>query len=164
MARVQVETTYGRDRVHPDPYLTRVGLPFGFALHVFHRGDADPDPHDHVRGFVTLPFVPYVEEVYRVDQFGEGYDERRVVGAWRLHWRGRDHTHRVLGPWSGERDRATGRPTPTVAEGGVATLVLWLGRKRTGPNAWGFWIWPERGLRVRRQFVPWRTYIFGEVD
>lgn len=158
---VKVETVYGRDKVHPDPYLTRVSLPCGFALHIFHRGDADPDPHDHARGFLTFPFVSYVEEVYR-DGF-EGRTYFRVVRAWRWHWRGRDHTHRVLGPWTGKRDRRTGRPVPEYVDGGsIATLVLWIGRKRTGADAWGFWVWPKEGLRVRRQFVPWRTYIFGE--
>lgn len=165
--RVRVETVYGRDGIYSTPYLTRVALPLGFAIHVFHRGDADPDPHDHRRGFWTFPFVSYVEHVYDV---ASGRSWLRVVRAWRLHYRPARYAHRILGAWDGagaERwpfepvDGEAGLPLPGVGTGGIATLVLWRGRKRDG---WGFWVasGEPAGSGPPRRFVAWRTYVFGE--
>ena len=47
---------------HETNYMTRVW--FGrLRLHIFHRGDNDPDCHDHPWDFWTFPLTPYVEEV-----------------------------------------------------------------------------------------------------
>ena len=150
---VAVETFYGTD---DRPYMTRVSFTDWLVLHVFHRGDEDPDPHDHRRAFVTFPLRSYVEEVYHHAGWLAGKTTVRVVRAGRPHFRGRVFTHRVLGLWSGERDRLTGKPLVSVVEGEISTLVCWLGRKR---KTWGFWCWPARGLRDRRRFVEWRDYI-----
>lgn len=153
MRGVEVETFYGRDGVYPTPYLTRVALSDWLSLHVFHRGDADPDPHDHVRAFVTLPLTSYVEEVYDPDS---GLAVLRLVRAGRLHFRAATYAHRVVGRWIGLCEES-GAPVLVACEGGIVTLVLWIGRKR---DTWGFW--RREGGFVRRTFVPWRDYIFGE--
>jgi len=57
-----INRIYGADGDHETPYMTRAW--FGrLRLHVFHRGDADPDCHDHPWGFWTFPLRSYVEEV-----------------------------------------------------------------------------------------------------
>lgn len=45
-----------------EPYLTRIWF-WRLRLHIFHRGDADQDLHDHPWDFWTFPLTPYVEEV-----------------------------------------------------------------------------------------------------
>lgn len=145
-----VETFYGPS----GPYLTRVEVTSNHSIHVFHRGDEDPDPHDHKRAFVTFPLTSYVEEIYLFDGF-EGWSKLRVVRAWRPHFRGRNFIHRLIGKWSGERDRQDGGEVPTTIDGAIATLVWWVGRKR---ETWGFWIFPP-GLQVRRVFITWQDYL-----
>ena len=83
-------------RIHTagDLYLTRYScalLP-GYFLHVFNRGDSDPDPHDHPWAFATFPLVAYVEEVWE-----HGLLTRRMVSAGRWHHRNADYCHRLLG-------------------------------------------------------------------
>ncbi len=123
------------------PYLTR--LTWGRSrLHVFHRGDSDPDPHDHPWAFATFPLTSYVEEV--TERTGDAWTTRReVVHAFRLHLRAATYLHRVLGRWAG---RGT-----EVAAGRIVTLV-----RRSGDDRdWGF-------LRVRGPhacWTPWRTYV-----
>ena len=47
---------------HETNYMTRVW--FGrLRLHIFHRGDNDPDCHDHPWDFWTFPLTSYMEEV-----------------------------------------------------------------------------------------------------
>lgn len=154
MADAKVETFYGDFEGEWSPYLSRVEITGSLSIHVIHRGDGDPDPHDHKRAFFTFPFVSYVEHVY--EHSFEGSDTCRVVRAWRPHFRGRTFTHRILGRWSGERDRITGAALPTHVPGAIATLVLWVGRKR---SEWGFWVYEPNRLRFRRLFVPWKAYI-----
>ncbi len=55
-------TIYGRAGEHDTPYMTRAWLK-QLRLHIFHRGDADPDCHDHPWDFWTFPLTSYVEEV-----------------------------------------------------------------------------------------------------
>lgn len=43
-------------------YMTRAWLG-RLRFHIFHRGDQDPDCHDHPWGFWTFPLRSYVEEV-----------------------------------------------------------------------------------------------------
>lgn len=53
---------YGKEAEHATPYMTRYW--FGrLRLHIFHRGDQDPDCHDHPWDFWTFPLTSYVEEV-----------------------------------------------------------------------------------------------------
>ena len=78
-----VNRIYGAEGDHETIYMTR--LWFGrLRLHFFHRGDADPDSHDHPWGFWTFPLRSYVEEVLeeRIETRWEpdpqvlaGYDE-----------------------------------------------------------------------------------------
>lgn len=57
-----INRIYGADGEHETPYMTRAW--FGrLRFHLFHRGDADPDCHDHPWGFWTFPLRSYVEEV-----------------------------------------------------------------------------------------------------
>lgn len=126
-----VETLFAHDG---SPYLTRV-IVGRLRFHVFHRGDIDPDPHDHPADFWTFPLVPYVEQYLTRD----GRTGRRVVRAFRLHHRRAEFAHRVVGRWAGTELDARG--------GGVATIVLW-GRKR---REWGF--------HTRDGWIDWRTYV-----
>jgi hypothetical protein len=108
-----------------------------FALHVFHRGDSDPDCHDHPWGFATFPLVSYDEEVLDPDT------GTRVVGtvrAFRVHRRPATYAHRVTG-------RSDGRVGPIV------TLVAMEKKSRN----WGFHRQDERG---RLCWMDWRTYLF----
>lgn len=112
------------------PYLTRVVLG-RLRLHVFHRGDADPDFHDHPADFWTFPLVSYVEQYLD----SEGVPQTREVRAFRLHRRRAEFAHRVVCPAS------------TASGGQIATLVWW-GRKR---RDWGF--------HTSQGWVPWREYL-----
>lgn len=110
-------TIYGADGEHETPYMTRVWIG-RLRLHIFHRGDADPDPHDHPWDFWTFPLTSYVEDV-TVPTFAEQTalrrsgapivairmnrtTHRRLVRAWRVHFRPATYAHRVLGRFSGE--------------------------------------------------------------
>lgn len=167
----KVDTIYGADKEHWTPYLTRYKLG-RLSLHVFHRGDADPDPHDHPYSFWTFPLTTYVEEVTRPTEIGEewllgvapGYLKyRNVVRAWRFHHRPAEYTHRVLnrcapraalydpdGYWEPE----PAAPDPWVdIPGPIITLVWWSKRDR---RDWGFlklrdgrWCWQA-----------WREYVY----
>lgn len=110
-----------------DPYMTRIWF-WRLRLHIFHRPDLDPDPHDHPWDFWTFPIWPphgYVEEVTTEDVQGDGdcycglggswghasgcpeagqhhYEKRlQVVPPFRLSFRPATHCHRVLGAWTG---------------------------------------------------------------
>ena len=130
-------TIWGKDAEHDTPYMTRwwIGR---LRLHVFHRGDQDPDPHDHPWDFWTFPFTPYVEEVavyssikaladmramhddgMTGDQINEAIERgrkvgyvliRQVVPAFRLTFRPASHTHRVLGRYDRRGGDGTFRP------------------------------------------------------
>lgn len=117
------------------PYMDRYMLSIGIQLrfHKFWRGDDDRAPHDHMWWFVTLPFTSYTELVPRKFTIpGRGdfecwkYD-RRIVRAWRFHYRSRGFKHIVVG-------RSDGKTDP------FWTFVI------TGPkrNEWGFWRTPDR--------------------
>lgn len=114
------------------PYMTR-GWIGRLRLHIFHRGDGDPDCHDHPWAFWTLPLTSYVEEVRAKD----GTRMERIVRRLRLHHREADFAHRVLGP-----------EQPGMK---IVTLV-WRSR---GCRAWGFW----RDRPGESCWVPWRTYV-----
>lgn len=141
-----VRKIYGDHNGQWTRYLTRLLLTpetrWGhLRLHVFHRGDADPDLNDHPNDFWTFPLTSYVEEVRASSgQMDGGSKRRQTVQAWRWHYRPAEYAHRVV-----SRDG-------TVAENlrKIVTLVWWKPKRR----AWGFW--------VEDRWIPWREYVYGE--
>ncbi|TAY95832.1 hypothetical protein [Rhizobium ruizarguesonis] len=162
------QTIYGVDGEHSTPYLTRAWIG-RLRLHIFYRGDNDPDPHDHPWDFWTFPLTTYVEEVARPVTKGvaplemlllgpEKYAlSRQVVEAFRLHYRPATYCHRVLGRTKFTSYGAYGGnaslPESDTVPGKIITIV-WRGK---GGRKWGFlrnrdgnWCW-----------TPWREYVFG---
>ena len=165
-------TIYDRDQAKT-PYMTRVWID-RLRLHIFHRGDNDPDPHDHPFYFWTFPLTSYVEEVTirREEEFEldgqkgvSGGCEKvlRVVPAWRWSYRPAEHTHRVLGRYTGYCRKKTGvyntltLPVDAVAgappgfvplyDTGKMVTVVWRGPYG---RMWGFlktrdgrWCWQD---------------------
>ena len=121
----------------------------GLYLHLFFRGDEDPDPHDHPWDFWTFPLQGYVEEIMNFN--GKLYFN--YVKPWRWTFRHASHVHRVL-PWRY-------RWYPKIN-------LVWHGPEK---QRWGFFVHPgspyyylssslcTRGA-VRK--VHWRDYIYGE--
>lgn len=155
---IHFETIHGAHGEHRSPYLTRLWIG-RLRLHIFHRGDADPDPHDHPWDFWTFPLTAYVEEV-RLERCGRPpLVYCQIVPAFRWSFRPAEHTHRVLGPAGGTSTLGIkyapeiwGR-LARVRQGRIITIV-WRGPNR---RQWGFlkfrdgrWCW-----------VHWRDYIFG---
>lgn len=167
-------TIYGRAHEHSLPYMTRIW--FGrLRFHIFHRGDNDPDHHDHPWGFWTFPFTSYVEDVVIRD-----YDPvsgmnvprktiRQVVPALRLSYRPATHTHRVLGRYSGNvlddfgfihrvsarqaRALASDKFEPYFDARKIVTLV-WRGKDE---RKWGF----LKNRDGRWCWIHWKEYVFG---
>jgi hypothetical protein len=160
---------YGKEDEATTPYMTRYWIG-RLRLHDFHRGDQDPDHHDHPWRFWTFPLVPYVEEVvlreYNPDTGFMSPSEvyKQVVPAFRLTYRPATHTHRVLGRFTGEiknrwtpgEDGGKGwtHAEPQFDEGRVVTIV-WRSKEF---REWGFlknrdgkWCW-----------VAWKEYVFGD--
>lgn len=151
------------------PMMTRIWIG-RLRLHIFWRGDGDPDCHDHPWDFWTFPLTPYVEEVanYQRDTITPGEPERpkryfytkEVVPRFRWSFRPAEYTHRVLGRFGGDypvdlMGDGNGRLVrePAVEPGPIITLVWRSPTKRK----WGFlkqrdgrWCW-----------VAWREYVFG---
>jgi hypothetical protein len=165
---IRKQVIYGRDGEHSTPYLTRYKIGSRLMVNVFHRGDEDPDPHDHPWDFWTFPLTSYVEEVplegpgrhpYITDFVTRApHTERRIVRAFRLHRRKAEHIHRVLG-----RHNSAWRGPVVLPRGCIITLV-WRGRDRRS-DRWGFWVndreqYPAAIFR-RWMFVPWRDYVYG---
>lgn len=156
----ECRTLYGEDRAHPNRYMSQVILG-RLRLHVFHRGDNDPDPHDHPWPFTTFPLVSYVEEVtwWRPGPRGGGSWTRRrqTVKAWRFHRRGAEHLHRVLGKahFTHYQAAVSGKTftMATVVPGPVVTLV-WTGASK---REWRF----LKAKDGRYCWVAWRDYVFG---
>jgi len=167
--KLQFKTVYGADGEHDSPYLTRV-IVGRLRLHIFHRGDEDPDPHDHPWGFWTFPLTSYEEEVTVPDPSATAIDAyityRQVVRSFRPQYRPASHTHRVLG---------------RVRRVGVAHLLAKLAnRLDLVPYIYGTWVpvpgrivtlvWRERtsrpwGFLKSRDgkwcWVAWRDYCFN---
>ncbi|RWI98494.1 MAG: hypothetical protein E5X86_26655 [Mesorhizobium sp.] len=152
------ETIYGVDGEHATPFLTRIRTG-RLRIHIFHRGDADPDPHDHPWDFWTFPLTSYVEEV--VDR-GSMNVFRQVVPAWRWSYRPAEHTHRVLGRYDSLATMEVvigafvfgARRVPPQCQPGKIITIVWQGKSN---RKWGFlrnrdgnWCW-----------TPWREYVFG---
>lgn len=144
-------TILGDEGGRETPYMTRIWIG-RLRLHIFYRGDADPDCHDHPWDFWTLALTPYVEEVALPDRFGGGVSLfRQIVPAWRWSFRLACHTHRVLGAWTGGFNKDEGFPE-TLFGKRIVTLV-WRSKSR---RDWGFlknrdgkWCW-----------TPWKDYVF----
>ena len=178
MKFVGFDRLYGVDGEYRTPYMTRLSIG-RLRLHIFHRGDADPDCHDHPWDFWTFPLTSYVEEVVRKRvltgsgwSYMDGPQEtvpggeitvyRQVVPAFQWSFRPAVHTHRVLGRYDRDTSFAAIRgafvaggslPPLQVRPGRIITIV-WLGRSR---RKWGFlrnrdgnWCW-----------TPWKEYVFG---
>lgn len=134
-----------------DTYLTRVYLtprtPWGQGLfHIFHRGDGDPDPHDHPWSFWTFPFTTYEEEVLEyVD--GKLMLVVHRVEAWKWHHRKATHIHRVLGAV---------HPFGYRLAPPFCTVIWTTGYERP----WGFW--PK--LAVGRTFIKWKAYFKAQEE
>lgn len=154
-----LDTIYGVDGEHDTPYMTRATIG-RLRLHIFWRGDADPDPHDHPWGFWTLPLTDYMEEVvddaWVKDHIGEPTHYRpvkrdEVVRAWRLHYRPATHTHRVLG--RAKRSKGTTVDNHWHIWPGPVVTIVWRERES---RPWGFlklrdgrWCWQD-----------WKAYVF----
>lgn len=117
----------------------------GPRIHIFWRGDGDPDFHDHPADFWTFPLVSYVERYWCPKERAYA---RRVVKAFRLHHRRAEFAHLVLGAWGGDYDLLPDVGVmPTVDARPIVTLVWW-GKKR---REWGF--------HTERGWVGWRQYL-----
>lgn len=147
-------TIYGAEDGEKDtPYMTRVAVS-RLRLHIFHRGDQDPDPHDHPWGFWTFPLISYIEEVFEP---ATGFKSKSIVEAFTWHYRPAEHAHRVLysrtlkNGWlwtafSSEEYRA--RNTKRII------TIVWSEQPR---RHWGFW----KGEGAVTCWEPWKKYIFG---
>ena len=151
-----VSTIYRRGKDSLVKYMTRIRLtPYTkwghLRLHIFWRGDGDPDPHDHPFDFWTFPLTTYHEMVVGED----GIERDNTVHRFQWHFRKAEHIHRVVGRVA-YTPRQTGRP--------FLTLVWASNWKRK----WGFWpvvakvySGHSRGrLRhIARKFIPWKEYL-----
>ncbi|WP_376704714.1 hypothetical protein RQ479_08185 [Mesorhizobium sp. ISC25] len=168
-----LETIYGVHREHATPFLTRARIG-RLRIHIFHRGDADPDPHDHPWDFWTFPLTAYVEEVVdfalaeKVREFPRKIagnhlmTRRQIVPAWRWSYRPAEHAHRVLGLYDrmATLEAAMGafivgaaRVPPQTRPGKIITIV-WQGKSN---RKWGF----LRNRNGKWCWTPWREYVFG---
>lgn len=127
------------------PYMTRAWIG-RLRLHVFHRGDGDPDCHDHPWAFWTFPLTPYIEAVRGPD----GVQHFNVVRALRWHYRPAEYAHRVIGRCARPRG-TTANNHWRRAPGKIVTVVWRSGKGR----AWGFW----RDRPGESCWVPWRRYV-----
>lgn len=146
---------YGKEADYATPYMTRYWL-WRLRLHIFYRGDNDPDCHDHAWSFWTFPFTSYVEEVVRLEVGKDPELSRQVVPAFRLTFRPATHTHRVIGRYAGFdfHRLSDGEKVPVVRSNArIVTLVWRTGKKRE----WGF----LKNRDGRWCWSPWKEYIFG---
>lgn len=157
-------TIYDGDPYSPhyhEPYLTRYRLG-RLMIHVFYRQDHD-DPHDHPWPFWTFPLHDYVEEVFfPLPRWNEGeapcmVSRKRVVRAWRWHYREPGHVHRITGRYAGNGWHITRREivenvhprvfdreaemVPYHYEKKTFITIVWRGKEE---REWGFW--KKRGL------------------
>lgn len=160
-----IHTIYGVDKEHETPYMTRMWLG-RLRFHIFHRGDADPDCHDHPWDFWTFPLTSYVEEVLHpvIAKAVANHDSilrvsgpaaatrYQVVKAFRPHFRKAEHAHRVLGRYSG---RAFPLSDPRAITNGKILTIVWRGRDRLF-GKWGFIKFDGRNWCKDH----WRKYIF----
>lgn len=161
-------------KVGGDPYLTRYLFPLGYRLHVFHRGDTDPDCHDHPWEFWTFPLTAYVEDVWV-----NGVVTADIVDECKWHHRTATYTHRIVGPLYSAHPNNQRYVRNRVGNYPVARRVLplltrlswwWFGVDkivtivRTGPvtRSWGF----QRKVKAKDPhlknsyvWTPWKEYV-----
>lgn len=149
-------TIYDTDPQSPtfdQAYMTRLrlGRPM---IHIFYRCDYD-DPHDHPYGFWTFPLRSYVEEVFEpIENSRKMRSYRRIVRAFRWHYRPAEHIHRIRGRYSGNvwgvhtmcmfpvpdtlADLINNTPSwePYYDEIGTFVTLVWRGPET---REWGFW-------------------------
>jgi len=164
-------TIYGVDGEHATPYMTRYWIG-RLRLHIFHRGDADPDCHDHPWDFWTFPLVSYVEEYLhtvpegktehwcnKVYRAGERYVRKNSVEALKWHYRPASFAHRVLHSTYLRTPTGSveffGRFIPEVHQEWSRKIVtiVWRGK---GGREWGFW----KHRDGKWCWSHWRSYIF----
>ena len=162
MDLIGLHTIYGDDDGRRTPYMTRAWVG-RLRLHIFHRGDADPDHHDHPWDFWTFPLTSYVEEVVDHDVAAlarsAGFSPaikpdapvfaRRVVRAFRLQHRPATYCHRVIGRYAGYWSVDTG---PVTDDRKIITIV-WRGRSG---RRWGFLKFRDG----RFCWIHWKEYVF----
>jgi hypothetical protein len=153
-----VSQIYGANEDHETVYMTRAWIG-QLRFHIFHRGDQDPDCHDHPWDFWTFPLRSYVEEVLTPirDTVAEGeidppqrYQRRlNVVKAFRFHFRKADYKHRVLGAYK----RKIFTQDQTDFPPALIPTFVW---RSDAYRKWGFvkersgkWCW-----------VAWKKYIY----
>ena len=135
------------------PYMTRIW--FGrLRLHVFYRGDNDPDCHDHPWAFWTFPLTSYVEEVAKRDGGGGFFLHRQIVRAFRVSYRPATHCHRVLGRYAGFETWESVIGSVPETDGRRIVTIVWRGRNG---RKWGF----LRKREGRWCWTPWKEYVFG---
>lgn len=133
-------TIYGRGNT---PYRTDFSIG-SIRLHIFHRGDEDPDPHDHPFDFWTFPLTTYLEKEYDPD--GEIAPRLNVVKAFRLHRRAAEYRHRVLNRLDRKGNIHPGR------------IITIFGHGKEY-REWGFWVPDPRRRGLKLLFRPWKDYI-----
>jgi hypothetical protein len=149
---------YGKEKLSDQAYMTRVWIG-RLRLHIFHRGDQDPDCHDHPWDFWTYPLISYLEEVVMYDPCLKiNVTHVQIVRAFRWSFRPATHCHRVLGPWSGKFNEggalgAGNDNNRALTVGRIVTLV-WRGREY---REWGFF----KKRKGRWCWVSFRDYIYG---
>jgi hypothetical protein len=155
------DVVYGAEGEHETPYMSRwwIGR---LRFHVFHRGDEDPDCHDHPWGFWTFPLQSYVEEVLDKKTMTTYL---QVVEGWRWSYRPAEHAHRVMYP---EQCSAGFFETSyhNIVPEARARQALWPLRtivwreKSKHRHRWGFWkVRTQDGVRVMC-FSHWKNYVF----
>lgn len=158
----RIYTIYGVEGEHLTPYMTRLVIG-RLRLHIFWRGDRDPDPHDHPWGFWTFPLVTYMEEVTQVDEEATALMDwmglepgvlvsQRIVKRFRLHYRPATHTHRVIGAVRESTSPDSPVRTWEQTDKPIITIV-WTERVS---RKWGFFARCEGFFR----WVPWRKYVY----
>lgn len=171
-------TIYGANGEHSTPYLTRIWIG-RLRFHIFHRGDADPDCHDHPWDFWTFPLTSYVEEVVRPVDPDFAYSQQtmfrrdlQVVPAWHLSHRPATHCHRVIGRYSwrlwSPLTKSVIPASPRLVNELIALrqgfiphhddrkiiTIVWRGKPG---RKWGF----LRNRDGKWCWTPWREYVFG---
>jgi len=177
MNLVGLHTIYGDENGQRTPYMTRAWI-WRLRLHIFHRGDVDPDYHDHPWDFWTFPLTSYVEEVVDTDITALAHVggffaavkpdapavTRNVVPAFRWTYRPATHCHRVTGRYSGIYFTEKGRMSDEIASDDAewrvpladqrrVITIVWRGRSG---RRWGFLKFSDG----RFCWVHWKEYVF----
>lgn len=175
------DVVYGVDGQHPGPYLTRYPLHpktrWGqLCLHVFHRQDDDPDPHDHARDFWTMPLSSsYTEETFDPANGAFAFEN---VQRWRWHFRRAEHCHRITSSWNRvDVSDMHGAPADMFRRVWPLVTLVWFFPRR---REWGFWVtkdhpkahWVSKapgqkhvwtsGRGSSRGWLHWQAYCYPE--